>query len=91
MEKKEEQKVVSTTSYFEDKDKVVTRGELLEVLTQVMANVDEELRNSFLQVAKTAGLLDLIIKELDKKKVLSIESLQKTISDNAKEGQANEQ
>ena len=91
MEKKEEQKVVSTTSYFEDKDKVVTRGELLEVLTQVMANVDEELRNSFLQVAKTAGLLDLIIKELDKRKVLSIESLQKTISDNAKEGQANEQ
>lgn len=91
MEKKEEQKVVSTTSYFEDKDKVVTRGELLEVLTQVMANVDGELRNSFLQVAKTAGLLDLIIKELDKKKVLSIESLQKTISDNAKEGQANEQ
>lgn len=91
MEKKEEQTVVKTDTYFEERDKLVTRGELLEILSQVMANVDEELRNSFLQVAKTAGLLDLIIKELDKKQVLSINDLQKTIKDNAEEGQQDEQ
>lgn len=91
MEKKEEQTVVKTDTYFEERDKLVTRGELLEILSQVMANVDEELRNSFLQVAKTAGLLDLIIKELDKKQVLSINDLQKIIKDNAEEGQQDEQ
>lgn len=87
MEKKEEQEV---TTYFEKKDEAVTRGELLEVLTQTMSNIDNELTKSFYHVAKLAGLLDIVIKELDKKGVLSIKDLEETIKHNIEEGQEDE-
>ena len=55
-----------------------------------MSNIDNELTKSFYQVAKLAGLLDIVIKELDKKGVLSIKDLEETIKHNIEEGQEDE-
>lgn len=70
---------VVVEGYFDEKDKLVTRGELLEVLSQVMSNVDKELTDSFKRVVMTTNLLDIVVKVLSDRNLIEDADFQKAI------------
>jgi hypothetical protein len=81
--------------YMKRPDTTVKRGEFIEILTQVLGNIDRELLDSFERVVRTANLMEIVVKALETKGVLTmadISEAQKTFIDELdkqnKEGKA---
>lgn len=64
-------------SYFAQKDIRVTRGELYQIMEQIMGNIDKELMESFKRVVMTHNLVDVVVQALVQKELLSDEDLSK--------------
>ena len=57
--------------YFSKQDLRVTRGELYQILQQVMGNIDKELMDSFQRVVVIHNLVDVIVQALLEKQLLN--------------------
>lgn len=63
--------------YFNDESKLVTRGELADVLTQVLGQVDEQLKLSFEHLVEISNLVDVVTQALVMKGLIVEEDLTK--------------
>lgn len=63
--------------YFSRQDLRVTRGELFQILQQVMGNIDEELMGSFQRVVVIHNLVDVVVQALVEKQLLDDADLSK--------------
>lgn len=70
-------KAVENKSYFDDATKLVTRGELVDVLQQVLGQVDDQLRLSFEHVVEVSNLVDVMTQALVLKGLICDEDLVK--------------
>jgi hypothetical protein len=57
--------------YFSRQDLRVTRGELYQVLYQIMGNIDKELMDSFQRVVVIHNLVDVVVQALIEKQLLN--------------------
>lgn len=57
--------------YFSRQDLRVTRGELYQILQQVMGNIDKELMDSFQRVVVIHNLVDVVVQALTEKQLLN--------------------
>lgn len=67
----------SMGQYFSQQNLDVTRGELFQILQQVLENIDNELADSFKRVVMTHNLVDVVVQALVQKNLLSDEDLRK--------------
>ena len=67
----------SMGQYFSQQNLDVTRGELFQILQQVMGNIDNELADSFKRVVMTHNLVDVVVQALVQKNLLNDEDLRK--------------
>ena len=56
--------------YFSKQDLRVTRGELYQILQQIMGNIDKELMDSFQRVVTIHNLVDIVVQALVEKQLL---------------------
>ena len=63
--------------YFSRQDLRVTRGELYQILQQVMDNIDKELMDSFQRVVVIHNLVDVVVQALAEKHLLNDADLSK--------------
>lgn len=63
--------------YFSRQDIRVTRGELYQILQQVMGNIDKELMDSFQRVVVIHNLVDVVVQALVQKELLNDADLSK--------------
>lgn len=56
--------------YFSKQDLRVTRGELYQILQQIMGNIDKELMDSFQRVVIIHNLVDVVVQALVEKQLL---------------------
>ena len=63
--------------YFSKQDLRVTRGELYQVLYQIMGNIDKELMDSFQRVVVIHNLVDVVVQALIEKQLLNDADLSK--------------
>ena len=63
--------------YFSKQDLRVTRGELYQILQQIMGNIDKELMDSFQRVVVIHNLVDVVVQALIEKQLLNDADLQK--------------
>ena len=63
--------------YFSRQDLRVTRGELFQILQQVMGNIDKELMDSFQRVVVIHNLVDVVVQALVDKQLIGDVDLQK--------------
>lgn len=63
--------------YFSKQDLRVTRGELYQVLYQIMGNIDKELMDSFQRVVVIHNLVDVVVQALVEKQLLNDADLSK--------------
>ncbi len=63
--------------YFSRQNLRVTRGELYQVLYQIMGNIDKELMDSFQRVVVIHNLVDVVVQALVEKQLLNDADLQK--------------
>lgn len=68
-------KEVENKNYFEDAFKPVTRGELSEVLEQVLGQVDNQLKLAFNHQIETTNVLDVVVQALVTKGLICDEDL----------------
>src|SRR3712207_3660406 len=66
-----------TDDYFKEYKKGVTRGELQQVLQQVLEGADEQLERCFTVVSNASNLLDVVVQALLDKKIINKEDLEK--------------
>jgi hypothetical protein len=59
-------------AYLKRPDTTVKRGEFIEILTQVLGNIDRELLDSFERVVRTANLMEIVVKALETKGVITM-------------------
>ena len=57
--------------YFSRQDLRVTRGELYQILQQVMGNIDKELMDSFQRVVVIHNLVDVVVQALVEKQLIN--------------------
>lgn len=63
--------------YFSRQDLRVTRGELYQILQQVMRNIDKELMDSFQRVVVIHNLVDVVVQALIEKQLINDADLSK--------------
>ena len=63
--------------YFSRQDLRVTRGELYQVLYQIMGNIDKELMDSFQRVVVIHNLVDVVVQALVEKQLINDADLSK--------------
>ena len=63
--------------YFSRQDLRVTRGELFQILQQVMGNIDKELMDSFQRVVVIHNLVDVVVQALVEKQLINDADLSK--------------
>ena len=63
--------------YFSKQDLRVTRGELYQILQQVMGNIDKELMDSFQRVVVIHNLVDVVVQALIEKQLINDADLSK--------------
>jgi len=63
--------------YFSKQDLRVTRGELYQILQQVMGNIDKELMDSFQRVVVIHNLVDVLVQALVEKQLINDADLSK--------------
>lgn len=61
--------------YFSNGEATVTRAEMFNVLQQVLGNIDGELSEAFKRVVMTHNLVDVVVKALVLKGLISDEDL----------------
>ena len=63
--------------YFSKQDLRVTRGELYQILQQIMGNIDKELMDSFQRVVVIHNLVDVVVQALIEKQLINDADLSK--------------
>lgn len=74
-DKKEEKKGISLDEFIKDGEKPVTRGELIEILAQLITRIDTELTEAFKGMSTTALLVELMLQTLEDKGILNLEDI----------------
>lgn len=63
--------------YFKKTDARVTRGELWQILNQVLGNIDTQLEKSFNHTIATSNLVDVVVQALVEKGLITDEDIAK--------------
>ena len=80
--KKMQGKPMDLQEYIEHPTLFVERGELVDILNQVLGNIDNELMDSFKMVVSTSNLVEVLVTALEEKGLISMEDIslaQKTL------------
>ena len=75
--KEEEVEVSKAEGFFAEPEELVKRGELLEVLSEILQGMNNELEVAFTHIARTVNLVDIIMLALVDKGLINDEDVEK--------------